>query len=211
MEVGDWLKENSIIASIIIILFLAITGITLFLVISNNKHQTDPKTISKISFRDGANEITINRNTGEVTIKTPKGTFTQYWDKDKIENFFAGLDDLDFDSLAQYIGTDLAIELTLSSGEVLVLSVENLDQDQLDEIEKIIEITYQQNNSTPKPVINNPDNFDFSQDEDEILTTPINNNPWKTGGEIDSQSTKCEQYDPETGKRVVVSNTICGQ
>ena len=105
-DINEWIEKNSLFAIIIVLAFLLISSISIFLIIKSSGKE-NKKTVTTVSFVDGKNEITVDRNTGKVTIKTPTGTFTQYWDQDKINRFFAGLDDLDFESLSKFIITKL--------------------------------------------------------------------------------------------------------
>jgi len=213
MKIKDWINEHK---SIVIILFgmsIIILIVTLILVFKPKELVKQSNSVTVISFNDGNNEVIVDRS-GQVTIKTPFGTFTQFWDKDKIKRFFENIDNLDFDSLAAYIGTDLAISLTSSDGRQIIIDTAQLPSEILDLLQITLEDTYQQEQitvvkstplvfATPKPPVGY-----------NATATPIvsNNNPWHQGTEPENiQPFSCEAYSVTGGRRVIVSNTLCGQ
>jgi hypothetical protein len=209
-----WVQENSILALIIVlgtILVLAIFGI----IVSNKlDSKKDIKTVTTVSFADGQNEITIDRN-GNVTIKTPFGTFTQKWDKEKVRRFFENFNNLDFNTLSQFLGTSLAIQLTLSNGEKITIDISEISEDSIDEIIETLEEIYEDEDMemppliTPAPYVP-PDEQD--DDSDDSNGSSDNDDPWHQGSDpVDIEVFECEQVDPITGRRVIISNTVCAQ
>ncbi|PIP53226.1 hypothetical protein COX08_02145, partial [Candidatus Beckwithbacteria bacterium CG23_combo_of_CG06-09_8_20_14_all_34_8] len=131
MKITDWINEHK---SIVIILFgisIIILIVALVLVFKPKELVKQSNSVTVVSFNDGNNEVIVDRS-GQVTIKTPFGTFTQFWDKEKIKRFFEDIDNLDFDSLVAYIGTDLAISLTSSNGRQIIVDTTQLPSEILD-------------------------------------------------------------------------------
>ena len=213
MKITDWINEHK---SIVIILFgisIIILIVALVLVFKPKELVKQSNSVTVVSFNDGNNEVIVDRS-GQVTIKTPFGTFTQFWDKEKIKRFFEDIDNLDFDSLVAYIGTDLAISLTSSNGRQIIVDTTQLPSEILDLLQITLEDTYQQEQitvvkstppvfATPKPPVTY-----------ETTATPIvsNTNPWHQGTEPENiQPFSCEAYSVTGSRRVIVSNTLCGQ
>jgi hypothetical protein len=199
------------LVGLVLILSLVVGGIW-----GINKIINRPKPapeVMTVTFGDGQNTVTVNTD-GTVTITTPFGTYTQNWDKEKIRQFFANVDNLDFDLLTKFIGTGLAIQLTMGDGRVITVTADNKVEAITNQLQQILDETYgdyenqQKIIPTPLPEVIIP-----------VPATPIptsnsnnnsnNSDPWRTGGEGDAKVFSCTQIDSKTGKKVIVSSTVC--
>ncbi|NMC36610.1 hypothetical protein GYA49_06245 [Candidatus Beckwithbacteria bacterium] len=178
-----------------------------------------------VSFNDGQNEVIVNRN-GTVTIKTPHGTFTQKWDPAKIKQFFENIDNLDFDLLSKFIGTDVAITLTFNDGQKIIVAIDPQTEAIADTLEDTLEEVYEEEESeTGQTILPSyiPTPIPTAKASTGATPTPTptsssssnssSDNPWQQGTEPENaiKTFVCNQYDPATGKKVVISNTLCAQ
>lgn len=211
MQFDEWVNEHKILVFSLVGVSLLLLVLALAFTLRPKNDHNKTTLVTVISLNDGNNEVIVDRN-GQVTIKTPFGTFTQYWDKEKIRQFFDNLDDLDFDTLSQYIGTDLAISLTASDGRQIIIDDSQLPQLVLDLLQTTLEQTYEEEQLEiikPSIVLNTPKPPVYKTTATPIV---INNNPWHQGIEPENiQPFSCEAYAVSGERRVIVSQTLCGQ
>lgn len=213
MNLAQLINKHKIPTLVFIGASFLILFVTLILVLRPQNPQTQSNEVTVVTFNDGSNEVTVDRN-GTVTIKTPFGTFTQYWDKEKIRSFFADLENLDFDTLVSYVGTEMAISLTVSNGQTIIIDSSLLPEEILDALQYVLEETYEIEKitvikTTPPPFWTTP----TPRPENAKPTVPPDNdNPWHQGVEPENiEAFSCEAYSVAGGKRVIVSQTLCGQ
>lgn len=184
--------------------------------------------VVRVKLSDGENEIIVNEN-GEVTIITPFGTYKQTWDKEKLMKFLRSINDLDFNSLSEFLGEGIAIELTLGNGRVIITVGDEKLQEIIEEFRKILEDVYDKENSEEEEVIikkSNPDyyyeipreegNNDDGNDEagesgGGTISETGTSDPWSGSSVNVAKTIECKEVDPKTGKIVIISNTVCGK
>jgi hypothetical protein len=213
-----FIQENPLLALGGVVIFIVIIGLAgLFINSLATRPPKNPQ-VAVVTFNDGQNTVTVGRN-GLVTIRTPRGTYTQNWDPDKIRRFFAALDNLDFDQLTQFVGTGVAIQLTMNGGGTFNISINDVSGEVADTFEAALTNTYAASKSatlvTPKPLLPGITPQPTGVPARTPLPTPGGNNggstnPWQTGTDIkDTKTFGCGQVDAKTGKKVIVSNTVC--
>jgi len=213
-KVNDFIQKNPLAALGIMIALVAIIGLIgwgMYALIT--KPETPPKVVT-VTFGDGQNSVTVERN-GKVTIKTPFGTFTQTWDPAKVKQFFESLENLDFDQLTQFIGTGMAVELTLADGEKVMVVIDAALEETVNLIQETLEDIYEEEGVTfipsPLPTLE-PFPVPTTGTTPTPSPTPSSYNPWKTGNDVeDPEVFGCEQIDPKTGRKIIISNTVCAQ
>lgn len=181
-----------------------------------------PAMVAVVEFNDGQNTVTVER-TGKVTIKTPFGTFTQQWDKEKIRQFFEQIDDLDFDLLSKFLGLSLAMDLTLANGEQITIYLTEAQDGLTQAIQESLEQIYSDEGKDTGPlptliplVLNSPSPSPRTSVTPQPSVTTSGgkisggNNPFKQGTEVEDPTVfNCDTALEQTGKRVVISNTLC--
>ncbi len=225
-SINDLISGHPIVALCLTLLTLGMIILVGWWLFGNLQGKTFKPTVAVVKFNDGQNEIVIERD-GKVTIKTPFGTYTQQWDKEKIKRFLANLDNLDFDTLSNYVGLEYTLQLTLTDGrQVQVIFSEDMDE-LAEMLEQSLTTVYQDQDQDPT---NMNWNTIFTNQNQNILMTPTprpsptatfgpggstqssggSTNPWQQNPEAEeAQSFGCTQIDQTTGKKVVISNTLC--
>ncbi len=202
--------------------------------IYNKVNEGKNKDVAVISFGDGENKIEVNRN-GDVKIQTPFGTYYQRWSKEKIENFFSKFNKLDFDQLTSFVGEGLMIELTMGNGTVITFAYNDSLEDEVKELQEELEASYEENVTNIDKFqpdyyfqdnINEYGQAELSDDsEGEMMYfgegedlgrgdsyEEDNDNPWNTSDIGSGDKTfECKEIDPVTGKKIIISNTVCGK
>lgn len=217
-KIDELVSNNPVLAIGITILVLGLVVLVGILAKKQFSPKTERKELVKVEFGDGKNSVVVEKN-GRVTINTPYGTYVQYWDPEKIRKFFEGLENLDFEALSSYIGGDLAMALTVG-GRVIEISINSPEiQTEVDELQTVLETVYKDedlgdyNNYTggedQDGYLGNVDK-DEGEDDNNIDSDQEEDNPWETGREIkDVDNFTCEEIDPETGRKIIISNTVC--
>jgi hypothetical protein len=213
INIGSWLNSHKALVLALFGLSIIILLITSVLVLRPKTNQTPKNEVTVVSFNDGSNEVIIDRS-GKVIIKTPFGTFTQFWDKEKIRSFFENIDNLDFDTLVAYVGTEAAISLTGSNGQTILIDSSLLPEGLLGDLVGVLEETYETEQitvikTTPPPLWATPNPTGRPS---QATTKPQVDNPWHTGVEPENAKPfTCEAYSVSGGRRVIVSQTLCGK
>jgi hypothetical protein len=227
VSLQDFVQKKPAIALAVTLGLIAMLGLSVFLVNNFISQKQKHPTVAVISFGDGQNEVVVNRN-GDVTINTPFGTYTQHWDPEKVRKFFENYDKLDFDNLAEYLGTEAVVKLTLSNGKTVKIEDSNLEE-LVSEAQKALEDIYSQNEQKPAT----PDLSQYNKKPD-LSPSPTpsgggsqngggnnngsgggggnNNNPWQRGNDPQNPTAfSCEQTDTKTGRKIIISNTVCAK
>lgn len=210
-DINNWINTHKPLVIGLFGLSLFILVMTMLLVLRPKPAAQPKNEVTVVSLNDGSNEVIVDRS-GKVTIKTPFGTFTQFWDKEKINSFFENIDNLDFDTLTEYLGTEAAISLTASNGQTIVINNTLLPQSLLDELFDLIEETYKTEQitiikTTPPPIWQTPQPIERPN----ATTVPAADNPWHTGTTENVEPFSCEAYSVSGERRVIVSQTLCGK
>jgi hypothetical protein len=222
----EYVMRYPLIAVGITLFFLVLLGVVGWKVFGGFNNKEEVRQVAKVEFSDGTNSVVVERD-GTVTIKTNSGTFVQKWDLDKVRKFFESLDSLDFEGLSSFIGGDLALKLTLGN-TVYEISVDDervstavdLLQEELEEAYQDNTTNDQSGNSVLPPNIGDQDGqlgiITKKPGETASGTTgstgTVNDNPWETGTSLPDEEGMftCEAFDPKIGRRVIISNTVCG-
>lgn len=225
-------KYIGFVIAIISLWLLALIGWGIY----NKVNEGNNKDIAVVSFGDGENKIEVNRN-GDVKIQTPFGTYYQRWSKEKIENFFSKFNKLDFDQLTSFVGEGLMIELTTGNGTVISFAYYDGLEEMVKEMQEELEETYRENKEELNIGKYQPDYYfqdninEYGQaelsdeNEGEMMYfgegedlgrgdsyEENNENPWNTSNiGADDKNFECKEIDPVTGKKIIISNTVCGK
>jgi len=191
--------------------------------------------VATITLGDGQNQVIVRRD-GNVTIKTPYGTFNQKWDPEKIKKFFAQIDNLDFESLSGYLGSDLAIKLTFNDHPEKIIKIEDVPADILQALQDALDEVYNVELADKLPFLQKPidnwpnsgNNQDSSSFQNSITNSNSNagnntntgnnsnqnnnvdNNPWNQGLNVDDPEVfSCDGGTDSSGHKIIISNTVC--
>ncbi len=175
------------------------------------------KTIEQVEFKKKGSSVTVNRS-GQVTIKTPDRTIMQYWDKNKIDQLFAKLSQLDADRFSDEMG-NIIIDLD-NIKDLAYISEDIINLQEFEEIVRILEESSDENSimPSPSPVLPEesapvvPETY-ISEPEPSSNYSPEPLYPSPSDEPSASQKPfRCNFEEPEKGKEnFVVSETVCSE
>jgi hypothetical protein len=218
--VQAFIQKRPSLAIAIAVGFIVMVSLLGWLLLRQATTELSKAEVVMVEFSDGQNSVVVRRD-GTVTINTPYGTFTQKWSKEKVEAFFARINDLDFDALTEFVGGDLAVQLTFQDGSQSIILIEELSEEIVGTLEDALEETYTTEVTLPvsspvsDPFADDESDDDSATEEEESgsggeTSSTEEENPW-FGGEdsADPEVFGCEEIDATTGRKVVISNTVC--
>ena len=137
-----------IIFAVIVVLILAGIGIWFGFF---KKEPIEEAMIQEVTVTKEDTSITINRE-GTMTVRNKYGLFQQQWDDDKVADFFARFEAIDFSRYSQDCAVGLyCLTLTLGDGSTVSYSIPYFDGDLPDVIEEIIEDLEELDDVIPTP------------------------------------------------------------
>lgn len=148
-KIDEMISRNPALAIGVAVGFLLLLSILGFVIY---RQMTGPQKMSEISvieFVDGQNEVIVNRN-GNVKVNTPYGSFSQNWDKNKVDDFFANANRMNLNNLTNFVGSDVTIGLTYDSGKKVTAILSEVDKTISDTMQKTLENAYEEYNLLPE-------------------------------------------------------------
>ncbi|MGI5827925.1 MAG: hypothetical protein ACOX6V_02775 [Patescibacteria group bacterium] len=216
-DLNSLIQKNPLLTLVMLLVIVVLVSVAGWKAYELILKPAKPTQVTTVTFGDGQNTVTVERN-GNVTIKTPFGTFTQTWDPEKVRRFFESLDSLDFDQLTQFVGTGLAIELTMADGEKITVVVDEKTQEVGDMIQETLDEIYENEGVLPtlrpEPTLNpsSPQPSSVPSPTPTSESSEDGSNPWHGGGgPQEEDSYVCDEVEIPEGRKIIISNTICGE